>query len=81
MSSKKEKDKDKRPEWMDNLEKRLMAALENQSEIVLKRLEDMEGKMDAKIEGIRFEVQNSVARIKVVEQKTMTMECDLMEKK
>lgn len=79
MSTKK-KDKDKgekrekdKPEWVDLLEKGLVDALENQSEVLLKRMADMETKMDVKIE-------KSIERIKVVEQKARDMERDLAER-
>lgn len=73
MASRK-KDKDKgdekeKPDWVDLLEKRLVDALENQYELILKRMADMEGKMDSKIEGLKIEVNKSVERLKAIEQK------------
>lgn len=73
-------DERERPDWIDNLEKRLMDAMVNQSEVVLKRMEYMEENMDLKIEGIRVVVQNSVERIKTVEHKTKSMEKEMKEK-
>lgn len=40
----------------------------------------MEEKMDTKIEGIKREVDKLVERIKIIEQKTKDLECDLMER-
>lgn len=39
-----------------------MEAIESQSEVLLKRMEDMEDKMDTKIEAIRVEVQSTVEK-------------------
>lgn len=54
-----DKDKDKeegkeKPDWVDTLEKWLVSAMENQCDILLKRMADMEAKMNEKIEGIKM---------------------------
>lgn len=75
----KEELKDK-PEWVDALEKRLTSVIENQIEMLLKRMEKMESKVNAKIESIQLEIKKSSERIKLVEQKTNELEVDLKEK-
>lgn len=60
-------------EWVDLLEKRLVNAMENQSEMLLKRMAGMENKMNERIDTIRMETNKS-ERIKAVEQKTNDME-------
>lgn len=42
-----------KPDWVDTLEKRLVFAMENQSEMLLKQMADMEAKMDERIESIK----------------------------
>lgn len=74
-SRKKDKADDKeRPEWVDNPERRLMEAMESQRELLLKRIDDLEGKMDVKIEGIKTELPSTMERVKVVEQKSQSIE-------
>lgn len=71
----KEELKDK-PEWVDTLEKRLVSAMEFQSEMLLKRMVEMEVKMDEKIESIKKDMNKSLERIKKVEQKVNELEID-----
>lgn len=56
-----------------------MNVMENQSEVLLKRMADMEAKMDERIEGIKLEVNKTTEQIKVAERKTSDMEMDLRE--
>lgn len=64
-SRKKDKgDENDRPDWVDNLEKHLMEAMENQSDVILKRMADLEGNMNAKVEGIRLEMAKSAEQVK-----------------
>lgn len=71
---KKEKGEEKdKPEWVDALEKNLMEAIEGQSEVVMKRIADMEGKVQEEIDGVKKEVKNST-KIGEIEQKVKRLE-------
>lgn len=63
-----------KPEWVDALEKRLVTVMENQNDMLLKRMSDMESKMNERIDAIKVEMSNSFERIKVVEQKASDLE-------
>lgn len=68
-----------RPEWVDNLEKRLMTAIESQSELILKRMEGLEKSMDKKIVDMKVELQESVEKVKEIDQRAIAMEKELRE--
>lgn len=74
----KEDMKDK-PDWVDNLEKRLTNVIENQNEVLLKRMAEMESKVNDKIGNIQLEMKNYTEKIKKVEQKTNNLEVELKE--
>lgn len=65
MSTNKKRDKgdDKEKlEWVDLLEKKLTDAIEGQSEVVMKRIEDMEEKVRAETERVKLEVKKSAMK-------------------
>lgn len=77
---KKEKGDDKdKSKWVDMLEKKLMEAIEGQSEAVMKKIEDMEEKVRSEIEGVKLEVKKSIIRIGETEQKNMKLEKELID--
>lgn len=83
MSSRKkgtEKEEGGKPEWVDALEKRLVSAMEIQSEVLLKKMTDMENKMNNKIEVINQEIENSKEKITEIEKKTNDIERESREK-
>lgn len=75
----KEVEEKERPEWVDNLEKRLMNVIESQSELILKRMEGLEKNMDKKIEAIKVELQDSVEKVKELDQRAISMEKEMRE--
>lgn len=76
--SEKEDLKDK-PEWVDALEKRLTNVMESQNELLLKRMADMESKVNDKIGNIQLEMRKYNDRIKLVEQKVSDLEMEFKE--
>lgn len=68
-----------KPEWVDALERRLTNVIENQNEILLKRMADMENKVNDKIGTIQSEMKKYNDRLKMVEQKTSDLEVDFKE--
>lgn len=81
-SRKKGQDKDEggRPDWVDALEKRLISAMELQSEVLLKKMTDMENKLNDRIDVLNQEIENSNGKIKELKKKTNDIEMDLCEK-
>lgn len=72
----KEEGKEK-PDWVDALENRLVSVMENQNALLMKRMADMEKKMNERIDEIKVELSNTSERIKNVEQKTSDIETEL----
>lgn len=54
--------------------KELVTAMEKQSEVLLKKITDMETKMNERIEGINQEMKKSNEKIKILEWKTNDIE-------
>lgn len=84
-TKKKEKEKERgeekdRPDWVENLEKRIMNTMDNQSDLLIRKMEAMEKNMDKKIDALKAEVQNLAVKIKEIESNTQTMEKELLEK-
>lgn len=69
-------DAKEKPEWVDALEKRLVNVMESQNDIILKRMMDMENKVNERTEALKIEMKKSYGRIKGVEQKTNDIELE-----
>lgn len=65
--------KDK-PDWVDSLEKRLITVIENQNETVLKRMAEMETRVNDKISKIQMDMKKYNDKLEKVEQKTLNLE-------
>lgn len=81
-SRKKGQDKDEggKSEWVDVLEKRLVSAMELRSEVLLKKITDVENKMNDRLEVINQEMEIFNGKIKHLENKTNDIETDVYEK-
>lgn len=44
-------------DWVDTLEKRLIGVIENQNKVLLKRMAEMEGKVNGKVGDIKLEMK------------------------
>lgn len=77
-SQKKDKTDEKdKPEWVDALEKKLMDAIEGQSDVVMKRIADMEGKVQSQLDRVKLEVKKSLLKIGEIEQKMKKLEKEM----
>lgn len=82
MSTNRKKDKGderEKPEWVDTLEKKLMDPIEGQSDVVMKRIADMEVKLKTEIDGVKLEVKKSMQKIGEIEHKTKKLEKELQD--
>lgn len=66
-----------KPDWVDVLEKHLVSIMENQNEMVLKRIMDIENKMSERIETLKTEINKSNDKIKEIERKTNAIGLEL----
>lgn len=66
---------------MDSLEKRLTEAIEGQSNILLKQILDLEGKMKKEIDDLKKEVKMSSEKVEQVELKAKKLEREVKGKK